>query len=216
MLRLASFLFKGRGTEKNEDKAREWLEKAVNAGSGVAAYELAGIYAKAEAPEMLKVYSYLLAAATSGITSAQNELGLLYLGGNLGSADAPAAVAWFTRAAQAGNAAAQNNLATLYENGIGVPVNYDNAGNLYALAANQGHPAATAALARMYAAGIGADADLAKAWAFASLAVDRGNEDAKTILGEISKKLTPELLAEAKKELEKLNSPDAPDKGEDK
>jgi uncharacterized protein len=216
MLRLASFLFNGRGTEKSEDKAREWLEKAVKAGSAVAAYELAGIYSKAEKPEMLKVYSYVLMAATGGIPNAQNELGLLYLAGNLGAADAPAAVAWFTRAAQAGNAAAQNNLATLYEGGIGVPVNYNNAGELYVLAANQGHPAATAALARMYAVGIGTEPDLVKAWAFASLAIDRGDKDATTILGEISKKITPEQLAEAKKELEKLKSPSAPEKAEDK
>lgn len=216
MLRLASFFFNGRGTEKNEDKAQEWLEKAVNAGSAVAAYQLAGIHSKAEKPDTLKVYSYLLMAASNGIPNAQNELGLLYLAGSLGSADAPAAVAWFTRAAQGGNAAAQNNLATLYEGGVGVPVNFNNAGELYALAANQGHPAATTALARMYAVGIGTEQKLAKAWAFASLAIERGDEDAKAVLDKVSEMLTPELLAEAKKELEKLKSPGKPDNAEDK
>ncbi|MGJ8644110.1 MAG: tetratricopeptide repeat protein [Luteolibacter sp.] len=215
MLRLASLLFNGRGTEKSEDKAREWLEKAVKAGSALAAYELAGIYANEENPDTLKVYSYLVLAASSGIPNAQNELGLLYLTGNLGSSDKPAAVAWFTKSAQAGYSAAQNNLATLYEGGIGVPVNYGNAGELYSLAANQGHPAATASLARMYAAGIGTEPNLVKAWAFASLAIEYGDKDAKANLDKISEQLTPELLAEAKKELEQLKSPSAPDKAED-
>ena len=212
MLRLAAFLFNGRGTDKNETKAREWLGKAVEAGSAVAAFELAGIYSKAEKPEILKVYSYLLIAARGNIAKAQNELGLLYLTGNLGSADAPAAVAWFTRSAQAGDAAAQNNLAALYEGGIGVPVNYNNAGNLYTLAANQGHPAATTALARMFALGSGTTQNLVKAWALASLAIERGDKNAETILEEISKKLSPDLLAEAEKELDKLKAPGAPEK----
>ncbi len=50
--------------------------------------------------------------------------------------------------------------------------------------------------------------DLIKAWALANLAIERGDEEAaKKILGELSPRLTPELLAEAEKELEKIKSP---------
>ncbi|WP_338685057.1 hypothetical protein [Haloferula helveola] len=204
MLRLAGMLFNGVGVETDKKAATDWLEKAAEAGSATAHLELARLASSVEEPEPLKIYSHLVAAADGGIPVAQNELGLLYLSGKLGKADAPAAAVWLTRAAKAGLATAQNNLATLYERGVGVTANLNNAGELYTLAANQGHAAATAALARMHAAGIGTEPDLPKAWALASLAVERGDENAKKLLGELSGKLTPELLAKAQKQLEAL------------
>jgi TPR repeat protein len=199
MLRIASLYQRGEGVGKDEEKAAEWIEKAAKAGNPTAALEMAGRLAKAKEPELLKVYGYLLVAASGNLPTAQNELALLYLSGNMGVADTPAAAAWFTRAAKGGLAAAQNNLASLYERGIGVAVNYNNAGELYTLAANQGHASATTSLARMTAQGLGTKQDLAKAWALASFASERGDQNAKTMLGELSPLLTPELLTSAKK-----------------
>lgn len=207
MLRVAGMLYNGVGVKEDKEAATSWLEKAAEVGNAQAHLELATLASAEDEPDLLKVYGHLVAAADKGLARAQNELGLLYVSGNLGAVDAPAAVAWFTRAAKAGMPAAQNNLGTLYERGAGVDVNYASAGELYSLAANQGHAEATTALARMHAVGIGTDPDLAKAWALATLAVERGDENAKTLLGELSPKLTPELLTEAKKQLDDLKSP---------
>ena len=138
---------------------------------------------------------------------AQNELGLLYLSGKLGTADSPAGIAWLTRAAQGGNAQARNNLATLYERGIGgVSKNLDNAGQLYSLAANQGHGPATLALARLINDGVGTKANPIKAWALATLAVERGEKEAAKLVKEINDKLDDKQRAEAVKELENIKT----------
>lgn len=210
MLRVAAFHLEGKEVEKSEEKGREWLAKAAEAGSAVAALEMAARISKDEKPDLLGAYKYLLSAANTGLPVAQNELGLLYVSGNLGLSDPSAGVAWFTAAAKSGHAAAQNNLGTLYERGMGVPVDYNNAGQLYSLAANQGHAAATTGLARLHAGGLGTAQDLPKAWALASLAIERGDNDAKTLLGDLTSKLGEAQLTQAKKELETLKAPAAP------
>lgn len=208
MLRCARFLYQGVAGAKDPEKGREWLDKAAKAGSATAHFEIARLIAAEEEPDTGLVYGHLVAAADGGITSAQNELGLFYLSGNLGHRDAPAAVAWLTRAAKAGLADAQNNLGTLYERGIGVTADLNSAGELYSLAASQNHGPATTALARLFAAGVGTKPNLAKAWALANLAIERGDEEAKKVLGELSPRLTPELLGMAEKELESLKNPE--------
>ncbi len=206
MLRLARIHYGGDLGEADKEKGLEWLNKAAEAGHPQAHYELAGLLSQEEEPDRLKVYGHLVGAADGGIAAAQNELGLLYLAGGLGASDAPAAASWFTKAAKAGHPAARFNLATLFERGIGVDANINNAGELYSLAMGQGHAEATTALARLYGAGIGTDPNPVRAWALATLAVERGDEKAKDILGELSSSLTPELLGEAKKELESLKN----------
>ncbi|MEK7951276.1 tetratricopeptide repeat protein [Luteolibacter soli] len=218
LLRVAGFYFDGKGgLEKSEEKGREQLVKAAEAGNAMAALEMASRLSKEEKPDMMSVYKYLLSAANTGMPVAQNEIGLLYVSGNMGLSDPTAAVAWFTAAAKAGHAAAQNNLGTLYERGMGVPVDYNNAGQLYSLAANQGHAAATTGLARLHATGHGTDQNLPKAWALASLAIERGDDkEAKTLLGDLTSKMSGDQLIEGKKELETLKKPAEPKSADDK
>jgi TPR repeat protein len=92
---------------------------------------------------------------------------------------------------------------------MGVAVDYNNAGQLYMLAANQGHAAATTGLARLHASGQGTDQNLPKAWALASLAIERGDAEAKTLLGDLTSKLSDDQMAAARKELEELKKPAA-------
>lgn len=220
MLRAADFYLEGKGVEKDEDRGKNLLIKAAEAGNPVANLRVAAGLLSAEKPapaDLVAGYGHLLAAANGNLTQAQNELGLLYLSGKLGIADSPAGVAWLTRAAQGGNAQAQNNLATLYERGIGgVSRNIENAGQLYSLAANQGHGPATLALARLIFEGVGTKADPVKAWALASLAVERGEKDADALVKEIGLKLDEKQRAEAVKELENIKSGKAAAKEEAK
>jgi TPR repeat protein len=54
---------------------------------------------------------------------------------------------------------------------------------------------------------LGTAQDLPKAWALASLAVERGDTEAKTLLGDITSKLSGDQLEKGKKELEELRKP---------
>jgi TPR repeat protein len=205
-LRAADAYMEGKGTEKDLDRGMRLLETAAKAGSPLAHLRLAANAFSADKPDLLNGYSHLLSASTGGIAEAQNELGLLYLSGKLGTADIPAAAAWFGRAAQSGYAASQNNLATLYERGAGVPQNLQSAGQLYLLAAQQGHGPATLALARWQAQGIGGKADLPKAWALATVAADRGEKGAAPLIKQLEEKLDAKQLEDAKKQLADIKS----------
>jgi hypothetical protein len=212
ILRTADFYIQGKGVEKDPVRGLALLEKAAESGSPVASFRLAVQALSGEKPDLLLGYKHLTAAANGNLPEGQNELGLLYLSGKLGSADSVAGVAWLTRAAQSGSAQAQNNLATLYERGAGgVTQSIENAGQLYSLAANQGHGAATLALARLISEGVGTKADPAKAWALATLAQERGEETAKKMIEEISSKFDETQKAAAKKELADLKSGKAPE-----
>lgn len=208
MLRLSHYYYDGLGgLEKDEKKGGEWLDNAVKAGSSMAAVELAGRLAKGEKPDPLGAYRLLLSAAKSGLPTAQNELGLLYLSGSLGVNDPAAALSWWSAAAKAGLPAAQSNLGNLHERGVGVPVNYQIAGQLYSRAATAGHPEATSGLARLYASGNGVERSLTKAWALATLALERGDEDVKAFLEELDGKLTVTQREEARDQLMEFKKP---------
>ncbi len=207
MLRSADFYMEGRGVEKDTARGIAILKKAAEGKSPIAQFRMAAYHLSGEKPDLSAGYAYLVASATGNLVEAQNELGLFYLSGKLGAADAPAGVAWLTRAAQNGSAAAQNNLATLYEGGgAGLTRNLDNAGQLYTLAANQGHGPATLALARLLSQGGGVKTDLVKAWALATIASERGEADAAKLATEIATKLDAKQLEEANKELADIKS----------
>lgn len=204
MIRAAQFYLEGKGTEKDVERGTRLLETAAKAGSADAHLRLAVQAFGSEKPDVSKGYGHLVNAASGGIVEAQNELGLLYLSGKLGGADAPAAAAWFTRAAQGGYAPSQNNLATLFERGAGVPQNFQNAGQLYALAAQQGHPQATLALARLHVHGAGTKKDLPKAWALATVAGERGEKEAAKVVKELEGMMSADQVAEGKKQLDEI------------
>jgi TPR repeat protein len=210
MIRAAGFYIEGKGAEKDVERGNRLLETAAKAGSADAHLRLAINAFAGEKPDVSKGYGHLVNAAGGGIVEAQNELGLLYLSGKMGGADASAAAAWFTRAAQAGYAASQNNLATLFERGAGVQQNFQNAGQLYALAAQQGHPQATLALARLHIHGAGTKRDLPKAWALATAAGERGEKEAATVIKELEEIMTADQVVAGKKQLEEMKSSPAP------
>lgn len=222
MLRTANFYLEGRGVEKDAERGIAILRKAAEGGSPIAQFHMAAHYLSGDKPDIGAGYASLVAAASGNLVEAQNELGLFYLSGKLGVADAPAGVAWLTRAAQNGNASAQNNLATLYESGAGgVARNLENAGQLYTLAANQGHGPAMLALARLLSQGGGVKPDLVKAWALATLASERGVEDANKLANEIAGQLDEKQREEAHKELANIKSdkpaePDQPKPSDNK
>ncbi len=206
MIRAAEYYIGGKGTAKDVPHGIGILEKAAEGGNAQAHLMLAAHILQSEKPDTLSGYTHLLAASNGGLAAAQNELGLFYLSGALGVADASSAASWFSRAAQANFAAAQNNLAALHERGTGVEQSYEKAAQLYALAAQQGHASATLALARFHAAGAATAVNRPRAWALGKIAEDRGEENAAEFLKTLEKEFTKEQLAEAKKELDTMTN----------
>lgn len=207
MVRLANFHLEGRVVKKDESKALEILKQAAEKGSGQAQFQVAMMLLSDEKPDLGTAYLNLLSAANGNLPPAQNELGLLYLGGQMGLSDPTAAVAWLTRAAKAGHAPAQNNLAALYESGsAGLQRNMQNAGELYTLAANQGHPDAILALVRLTLQNNGDEQNLIKAWAQTSLIAEQGHEGAANMVKQIAENLNEKQLEEAKKLLKELKT----------
>ncbi len=204
MIRAAQYHMEGRGTEKNVSKGLELLGKAAGAGDTQAHYMLAAHRLQGETPNIVEGYRHLLSAANGGLAAAQNDLGILYLSGNLGISDPQAAASWFALAAQSNFAAAQNNLGALYEQGTAIGLDYEKAAQLYAAAAQQGHPSATLALARFHAAGAGTDVNRPMAWALAKVAEELGEKNAAKFLTSLETELTAEQLTEGKKELARI------------
>ncbi len=210
MLRAGTFYIEGKGVEKDVERGMALVRKAAESGHPEAHLRLAASFLGSEKPsqgDTLAGYGHLVAAASGGNPTAQNELGLLYLSGRMGARDNAAAVSWLTNAARAGNAKAQNNLAQIFQMGIpGTAPNIDNAVQLYTLSANQGHGPAILALARLQLMGVGVKADPPKAWALATLAGEAGEKDAEALVKEIELKFTDKQRAEARKQLEEFRA----------
>jgi uncharacterized protein len=207
MVQVANFSQAGRGMNKDVAKARELLREASQKGSPQAQFQYAMMLASEEKPNFGVIYVNLLSAANGNILPAQSELGLLYIGGQMGLADPISAVAWFTRAAKSGYAPAQNSLAALYESGsAGLERNMEYAGELYKLAANQGHPDAMLAIVRLTLSASTDKKDFPNAWAQVSLIAEQGHKGAEEMAKQIADQLDEKQLAEAKNLLKKYKA----------
>ncbi len=186
------------------------MAEAAEAGNPFASYRIALALLQTKertGDDLITAYGQLLLAANANLPEAQNELGVLYLSGNLGAVDGPAAIAWLTRSAKNGNPQAQYNLGGLYERGMGsVDQNINNAGELYLLAAKQNHHPAFFALARIFYDGTGTKPDPVKAWAMASMAKELGNTEAEELIKLISSDLKSQQMKEAKEEFLKMKA----------
>ncbi len=202
MHRLATLLA---GDGQNPE-AREWLQKAADAGNPAAAADLGHRLLQDESPDFARARRYLTAAAMEKHTAAQYELALLDLDGKDCPPDPVAAVAWLTEAMKSGDPAVQYKLATLHEEGSGTPLNYANAGVLYTLACNKGHAPSATRIARMAAEGLGTTKSAIQAWAYATLAVELGDENAKALAAGLDASLTPADREAAEKALAGLRA----------
>ena len=100
------------------------------------------------------------------LLTAQNNLGLAYGDGSLGTPDYARSRHWFERAAEGGFAVALKNLGVLYATGSGLPRNPAKAFELYRQAAEMGQAEAQNNLGAIYYAGelVPRDLDLAVKW----------------------------------------------------
>lgn len=115
-------------------------------------------------------------AAEKGNAGAQNNLGIMYQGGEGVEQDYAEAVRWYRLAAEQKEPYAQNNLGLMYENGYGVEQDDTEAVRWYRLAAEQGHEGAQVHLAKIYEQGIGVIQDYDEAMSWYRKAANQKNE----------------------------------------
>lgn len=147
------------------------------------------------------------AAAEAGLDLAQYNLGILYYLGQGVEQNYAEALRWTLAAAEQGHVNAQFNLASLYYYGTGTAADYTQALRWNLAAAEAQHAGAQHSLAKMYELGEGTEVDLVRAhfWASASRYNANAEQDAAAaaeataLLGELSAKMTPEQISEARR-----------------
>lgn len=189
-------------TQKTDNlKALRELRASAAAGDADAQFNLGGVFFKGQAVEQDYAESakWLRLAAVQGHALAQYNMGMMYDSGQGVMQDHTEAARWYRLAADQGFALAQLNLGVAYTNGEGVPQNEALAVKLFRLAAEQGEAQAQFDLGVMYANGQGIKQDLVEAYRWARLAATQEHEMAKTLLGDLAKKMTPAQQARGNK-----------------
>jgi TPR repeat protein len=185
MYNLGLLYMNGQGLVKDYGKAREWFQKAADAGNALAMNNVGALYEKGQgvAQDYGKAREQYQKAADADNPLAMNNLGALYVNGQGVAQDYGKAREWFQKAADAGNALAMNNLGVLYLRGLGVAQDYGKASEWFQKAADAGISAAAYTLGTLYQTGQGVAQDYGKANEWLQKAVNAGNTNAMYNLG---------------------------------
>jgi TPR repeat protein len=137
--------------------------------------------------------------AEQGDADAQSRLGRMYnFGDNVPQSFAEAA-RWYRLAAEQGDAFAQYRLGLFFDTGVGVPEDHVEGMRWFLLAAEQNVDEAKWFLGVNYVYGNGVPQDDVSAFMWFDLLAKAGDGDAKTFLELITRRMTPEQIAEGQK-----------------
>ncbi len=200
---LALVYANGQGVTQNYKQATAWWEKAAAQGDALAQNNLGVLYNEGDgvSQDPKQAASWFEKAAAQGYPPAQTALGFLYDTGRGVEQDFAKAAGLFRIAAEAGDADAQSQLAFMYTNGQGVTQDYKQGTVWYEKAAAQGDALAQYNLGLLYAEGQGTAQDYAEAYKWWVLAKD-SDEDAKSNLGTIEAKMTPDQIADGQRRVD--------------
>ena len=148
----------GTNVPQNSARSREYLDRALKAGSPYAAVELGKSYQASGNRDCIRAYN--LAA---GLPWAEYQLGTVYDEGKVIPVDQEKAFAYFLRAASGGHLAAMSNVGFRYEIGKGVDRNLEEALKWYAKGAAIGDGTAHLNLGALYLLGNGTEQNPSKA-----------------------------------------------------
>jgi hypothetical protein len=148
---LGACYYVGRGVEKDQDQAVEWLRKSAERGNASAQTGLGGCYLQGVGVEkdQAKAVELFRKSAEQGNALAQRALAWRYMSGEGVEQDHATAVEWFRKSAEQGNADAQRDLAWRYMSGEGVEKNPAEAAKWFRKSAEQGNRQAMRNLAYM-------------------------------------------------------------------
>jgi TPR repeat protein len=133
--------------------------------------------------KLLTPFQEKLQKANAGDAIAQNNLGVMYEGGEGVPQDYTQAAYWYRKAADQGSKEAQNNLGVMYAKSQGIPQDYTQAAYWYRKAADQGSKEAQFNLGVMYANGQGVSQDYTQAAYWYRKSADQGGASAQYNLG---------------------------------
>ena len=140
---LANVYFNGDLVEEDMSRANQLLEKALELGSGNAAYRLGWMYERgflSEEPDYVKAMEYYEKAAELDNVDGYCRAALYLANGYSGVTDAVKSREYYEKAAGMGSCAALVQLSFLYENCNGVERSYEKAFELCEKAAQEGYP----------------------------------------------------------------------------
>ena len=131
---LAQLLMSGEGDPRTRRQGLDHLRQAAEAGMTEARYALAlllieveGAATEGDTPDAREArreaLRWMVAAARSGLSEAQLELGIWLVTGRAGRRDLEAAFLWIERAALGGSVLARNRLARMHWQGLGTAGN---------------------------------------------------------------------------------------------
>lgn len=140
-------------------RAREWYEKAAEAGHAWAQFALGNIHEKAEGTPRnhLAARKWYLAAAHQHVAEAQMHLARMLQAGRGGPTDLAEAAMWYERAANGGHELAATNLALMHLDGTAPQASLPKAVELLEFAADKLDGLAHLVLGDLHLRGVGVD-----------------------------------------------------------
>ena len=189
-INIANLLLAGKGVNKNENKAINWLKQAEKDGSAVACQHLANIYANKESNNynIDTAISYLNKATELSNDNhiASYQLGLIYSDTeNTNVYNLEKAVSFFKISSNAGNHYASYQLGKIYADPESNYFNLDKAVAALKVSADKGNHYASYHLGKIYADQGSNYFNLDKAVAALKVSTDKGNHYASYHLGKI-------------------------------
>lgn len=181
LFNLAELYLYGHGTDIDEDKSIDLLEKSAKQDYVPAISLLASYYMYKENYE--SSYKYCLIGANMGDATCQYNLACLYDKGKGVSANRTEAAGWYKKAAANGHIAARVNYAFALYNGNGVKQNYQEALSQFKKSAEAGHSWAQFMLGICYSEGTGAPQNWRKSVSWITKAAESGLPVAQNHLG---------------------------------
>ena len=173
------------GVAKDEKKAIEWYEKAIEQEQPYALFNLGLMYANSSqyiAQDIEKAHALFLRSAVAGVDLAQYEVALMFEQGAGCTQNYSEAAYWYEEAAKRGHAEAFNNLGVLYKDGLGVIQDDAKCFICFQRAADGGLAQGLYNLGLLYDQGIGCEQDNDKALDLCRKAAYKGHERAKDII----------------------------------
>ena len=183
---LANVYFNGELVEENISYACQLLERAIELGSGSAAYRIGWMYERgllSEEPDYQKAMEYYEKAVSMDNADGYARAALYLANGYSGVTDAGKSKAYYEKAAELGSCFAMVELAFLYENGEVVEQSYEKAFDLLQKAAGQEYPYAMYRVGLYLDRGVIGEPRPEEAFAWYAKAAERGDGDAIFALG---------------------------------
>lgn len=150
----------------------------------------------AAASKWNEAYKEFKQSAERGNSSAQVNLGNLYMKGLGVEQSYLQALKWYEKAALLGNPVGQAKMGILYYYGLGVSEDPAKAVEWFIRAADQGDAEAALVLAQLYLGGEGINRNPKEAYLWSSVAAELGKSDATGLRAELARELSPRDLEE--------------------